>query len=326
MKTNEEMVASLLTRRDTYEKEHKRAMKKWGTVAACACLMAALGVGVWQLRPDTMAGGDLITDEGGISDLGGTVEQSAAKTEQAEQDIACLKEKGIFEVDGDQLGVLIYNDKIYMQSFVDVDGEVVKGECLGDTGNFEGNYYAPGDGQVYLLKDYPDTLYIELANGGHVFLPMYDGGEPVPKIEDVDSDTYSRYLAEITSRDWPAWYGGRFYDSGKLYVYVTEETDEVRAEAYEMFGECELLWGKYEYEYLTMLMAEISDGMTDGKFPTISYACVLDAENCVEVCFSRESPEAQKQIERMDDVGGAIRFRVVSGVTFAYTEDLETKN
>lgn len=325
MKTNEEMVASLLMRRDTYEKEHKRAVKRWGTVAACACLVAALGVGVWRMQPDTMAGGDLLTDEGGISDMSGTVEQFAAKTEQAEQDIACLKEKGSFEVDGDQLGVLVYNQEKYMQSFIDVDGEVVKGDYLGDTGDFEGGYYHPGDGQVYLLKDYPDTLYIELTNGGHVFLTVYDGGEPVPKSEDVDSDTYSRYLAEITSRDWPAWYGGSFLDGGKLYVYVTEETDEVKAEAYEMFGECELLWGKYEYEYLTMLIAEISDGMTDGVFPTISYACVLDAENCVEVCFSRESPEAQKQIERMDDVGGAIRFRVVSGTTLAYTEDVETK-
>ena len=322
MKTNEEMVTSLLMRRDTYEKERKKAMKKWGTVAACACLVAALGVGVWQLRPDTMAGGDLITDEGGISDLGGTVEQSAAKTEQAEQDIACLKEKGIFEVDGDQLGVLVYDHKKYMQSFVDVDGEVVKGECLGDTGDFEGNYY-PGDGQVYLLKDYPDTLYIELTNGGHVFLTVYDGGEPVPKKEDVAADRYGQYLEQIGNRQWPNWYGGSFLDGGKLYVYVTEETDEVKAEAREMFGEYELLWGKYEYEYLNMLMAEISSGMTDGKLPTVSSVGLLDGENCVEVCFSRESPEAQKQIERMDDVGGAIRFRVMSGTTFAYTEGVE---
>ena len=325
MKTNEEMVASLFTRRDAYEKEHKRPMKKWGTVAACACLVAALGVGVWQLRPDTMAGGDLISDEGGISDLGGTVEQSAAKTEQAEQDIACLKEKGIFEVDGDQLGVLVYNHKKYMQSFVEVDGEVVKGDYLGDTGDFEGNYY-PGDGQVYLLKDYPDTLYIELTNGGHVFLTVYDGGEPVPKKEDVAADRYGQYLEQIGNRQWPNWYGGSFLDGGKLYVYVTEETDEVKAEAREMFGECELLWGKYEYEYLNMLIAEISSGMTDGKLPTVSSVGLLDGENCVEVCFSGESPEAQKQIERMDDVGGAIRFRVVSGVTFAFTEDAERKN
>ena len=223
MKTNEEMVASLLMRRDTYEKERKKATKRWGTVAACACLVAALGVGVWKMQPD--AAGEPVADKGGVTEpKGAVIQYTAEKEEAAEQDVACLKEKGSFEVDGDQLGVLIYNDKIYMQSFVDIDGEVVKGEYLGDTGDFEGNYYAPGDGQVYLLKDYPDTLYIELANGGHVFLPMYDGGEPVAKIEDAAADSYGQYLEQIEQRQWPRWYGGSFLDGGKLYVYVTEET------------------------------------------------------------------------------------------------------
>ena len=326
MKTNEEMMASLLQRREAYEEERKKRMKKWGAVAACACLVTVLCVGVWrQMRPDTASGGEPAADRGGVTDTDGTVLQyTAEKEEAAEQDAACLKGEGSYHM-GDQLGVLVYHHKKYMQSFVDVDGEVVKGEYLGDTGDFEGNYYAPGDGQVYLLKDYPDTLYIELANGGHVFLTVYDGGEPVPKKEDAAADSYGQYLEQIGNRQWPRWYGGSFLDGGKLYVYVTEETDEVRAAAHEMFGECELLWGKYEYEYLNMLIAEISSGMADGKLPTVVSAGLLDSENCVEVCFSRESPEAQKQIERMDDVGGAIRFRVLSGTTLVFTEDVETK-
>lgn len=182
MKNYDELTNDLLERRNRYVTDQKRKRKTVISVATslcCVCLVALLGIGVWQrgmlnsqppislddstiigekdyINPDDVDNSQFPNDEN-IS-VSGNDNSSGDSTNK---DDVC-----------DILGMVVIDGETYLQFFTDFEAYTLDA-CLGDASDYEGTYRThPNDfaAKLYTAKEDSNVLIVKLGNGGTVVL------------------------------------------------------------------------------------------------------------------------------------------------------------
>lgn len=201
MKNCDEMLKSLLERRDNYVAEKKRKRKvimRATTSVCCVCLVALLSFGVWQtgkldsqppvilddsiiigekdyISPDELESEDGAPSESGIfpgdeGTVGGenaieSEDESASDSEAADEHDRC-----------DVLGMVVIDGATYLQ--YSTDGEAYTPDIyLGYASDYDGTYKTHIHdvvGELYTAKEDANILIVKLSNGGTVILRKTD--------------------------------------------------------------------------------------------------------------------------------------------------------
>ncbi len=110
-------------------------------------------------------------------------------------------------------------------------------------------------------------------------------------------------------------WGGSYMDAGGSWVvWLTEDTPENRAKVFERNPHISERGTKfktadYSLDYLTRLLADISQAMGDGTLGFVSTAAVMEDINRVEVRMTEDTPELREKVLSFDTMGGAIEIR-----------------
>lgn len=91
----------------------------------------------------------------------------------------------------------------------------------------------------------------------------------------------------------------------ELFWNRDERAIEATAEKYENY--CSSL------AYLTGLLADISEGMGDGKLPFVSTAALMEQSNRVEVRMTTDDEDKAAMVLVYDSIGGAIEIKYSVG-------------
>ena len=182
MKNYDELTNDLLERRNRYVTDQKRKRKTVISVATslcCVCLVALLGIGVWQggmlnsqspisLDDSTVIGEkDYINPDGfdnSLSSNGENISVSGndnSTGDSTNKDDVC-----------DILGMVVIDEETYLQFFTDSEAYTLDA-CLGDASDYEGTYRTHLNdiaAKLYTAKEDSNVLIVELGNGGTVVL------------------------------------------------------------------------------------------------------------------------------------------------------------
>ncbi len=146
-------------------KFRKSAWKKVGSMAACLCLCALLGIGVWH---------------SGMLNTPITSGQSKTPdTQQGQNQPSVSQNENNANVGGDEAaadvqGRVVWNGADYIQIDIVSANQVALGEYLGEVADFEGSYKdANVNGSLYKVKDNEDILCAKLDG------KIFDGGDYV---------------------------------------------------------------------------------------------------------------------------------------------------
>ena len=149
----------------TTRKVRKSTWRKVGSMAACLCLCALLGICVWQ---------------SGMLNTPISSEQSGApNTQQGQNQPSVSQNENNANVGGDEAatdvqGRVMWNGADYIQINIVSADQVVLGEYLGEVADFEGSYKeANVNGGLYTVKDNDELLCAKLDGR------FFDGGDYV---------------------------------------------------------------------------------------------------------------------------------------------------
>jgi hypothetical protein len=103
-------------------------------------------------------------------------------------------------------------------------------------------------------------------------------------------------------------------EDGHWVVWLTENTKENQQKVFEQNPDLPestttFTTADYSLTYLTQLMADISEGMGDGKLPYVTTAALMEQDNRVEVTMTTDDADKVAMIQRFDTYGGAIEIR-----------------
>ena len=139
----------------------------------------------------------------------------------------------------------------------------------------------------------------------------------VPAVENPGSTGEMRPIEEI-------WGGSYTDEAGRMVIWLTENTPENQEEIFTrnpgldrtttVFKQAD-----YSLDYLTRLLADISEGMQEKQLPFVPSACVREDINRVEVSVVDRDEAKTAIILAYDSLGGAIEFRDSAGFV---TEDV----
>lgn len=124
-------------------------------------------------------------------------------------------------------------------------------------------------------------------------------------------------------------YGGCYLDeNGNWVVWLTENTEDSRCAALARnpaLPEAETIFrtANYSLAYLAELLANISEGMRDGRLPYVTDAGVMEQINRVSVTMTTDDEKAMATVSSFDTLGGAIEFQYATGNS---KDDLATAN
>lgn len=148
-----------------------------------------------------------------------------------------------------------------------------------------------------------------------------DENKPSGMEESGEQDAAERGEAECDASDaftidWDEtfkeiWGGSYLDENGGWVVWLTENTDNWQREVFARNpslpeGATTFRTADYSLNYLTGLLARISEGMRAGELPFVSSAAVMEQMNRVQVCLTDESAETMAQVTALDILGGAI--------------------
>lgn len=182
MKNYDELTNDLLERRNRYVTDQKRKRKTVISVATslcCVCLVALLGIGVWQggmfnsqspsslddstiigekdyINPDDVDNSQFPNDKNIL--VSGNDNSSG---DSANKDNVC-----------DILGMVVIDGETYIQFFTDFKAYTLDA-CLGDASDYEGTYkthLSDIAAKLYTAKEDSNVLIVKLGNGGTVVL------------------------------------------------------------------------------------------------------------------------------------------------------------
>ncbi|MGN0423765.1 MAG: hypothetical protein ACI4FY_00470 [Acetatifactor sp.] len=118
---------------------------------------------------------------------------------------------------------------------------------------------------------------------------------------------------------YEAVWGGSFLDeNGHWVVWLTENTPENQRLVFERnpsLSEATTTFRTADFSlaYLTGLLADISEGMGNGKLPFVSTAAVMEQSNRVEVRMTTDDADKVAKILSFDSIGGAIEIKYSVG-------------
>jgi hypothetical protein len=110
------------------------------------------------------------------------------------------------------------------------------------------------------------------------------------------------------------WGGSYMDEDGHWVVWLTENTKENQQKVFEqnpdlLESTTMFKTADYSLAYLTQLMADISEGVGDGKLPYVTTAALMEQDNRVEVTMTTDEVDKVALIQRFDTIGGAIEIR-----------------
>ncbi len=277
MKNYEEMAASVLERRDKYEADRKRKIRKTASAVSCFCFMAVLGTGIWYagfLNDDLdIANGEMA--DGGNQNVeaqtGGILPGGAVigKTEDNDADIR----KEMQVPAGDE-----------------------PGEGLdGNPGGYPQVMNAPQQGDEISETDPLDT----------------DAGEYRDKPA-VQNPGNTGALTEYEA----VWGGSYMDEAGRFVVLLTENTVENQEKVFQLnptltaentiFEEA-----TYFRSYLVDLMERLSKADLPSVVSSIGFR---EERNRIAVYITADDADAAAEILAYDSIGGAIEIICLSDV------------
>lgn len=278
MKTSEEMMNSLLERREAYNarrKQRRSTVKKISWIGGCCCVAVLAGTvvslhGLGQPEP-IPAQEETVTEEGLPQDAAGIY--SYAET--------ALDQKGAEDLQAAWEQAKKQEVEILPEEAKDAEAS---GPQEGNTGEEAAQPGAAPDAPA----DGPDHL----APSGYYEAP----------------DPYAM----------PACFGGSYLNEAGVYtVVLTEDTPENRAAVSQALGaaEADLAFetGTYSLVYLTELQDKISAFMTAGELPAVAASAVLEIQNRIEVTMVEEDTSQMEKLLALDTQGGAIQLRLGEG-------------
>jgi hypothetical protein len=110
------------------------------------------------------------------------------------------------------------------------------------------------------------------------------------------------------------WGGSYMDENGHWVVWLTENTKENQQKVFEQNPDLQkstttFKTANYSLAYLTQLMADISEGMGDGKLPYVTSAALMEQDNRVAVWMTVDDADTVALIQRFDTIGGAIEIQ-----------------
>ena len=166
MKNCDEMVNSLLERREQYTAKQKRKRKTIAWTASsfcCVCLVAVAGIGAWQKNHINTAPPTL-TEVSTAADNKENEESNVNITQEntAEQTSSVDAENGL----NNAIGMVMIDGITYIQFQVD-ETLFTADTCLGDASNYSGIYYKNKDisATLYTTKESQNVVLVRLENG-----------------------------------------------------------------------------------------------------------------------------------------------------------------
>ena len=189
-----------------------------------------------------------------------------------------------------------------------MDFTVYEAVRLGETAKEETEYLV---NILPLLRDFWPGIFGDdqnYADAWQLALPLAESVTDQPAQENpVAAGTLSTYEA--------VW-GGSYTDaSGKMYILLTEDTQENREMVFARNPGLKeentvFLQAEYTQAYLDELMVQISELMAAGELPCVTRAARLDDRNCIEVTMKEDDPGSAALIRNLDTLGGAVEFVV----------------
>lgn len=186
MSKYDDLTQRLLERRAQYVAAQKKRNKMLTGAAATLCVVALVGVAVWQgadapSPPPVTMGTTTTTTTTPAKTEDTTATTTATPTET--EDTTTATTTGTHDtigssVDtsaadglGDLIGMLVIDGVTYVQCAADEDA-YTPDVYLGAAHDYEGTYQRSKDvvGRVYTVKEDPHVLIVELSNGGTVVL------------------------------------------------------------------------------------------------------------------------------------------------------------
>jgi hypothetical protein len=120
------------------------------------------------------------------------------------------------------------------------------------------------------------------------------------------------------------WGGSYMDEDGHWVVWLTENTKANQQKVFEQNPDLPestttFKTADFSLAYLTQLMADISEGMGDGKLPYVTTAALMEQDNRVSVTLTTDDANKVALVQRFDTIGGAIEIQYA---TAAGTKDL----
>lgn len=152
MKSRDEMVKNLLERRNQYEKARTERRRKTAVAipVCCACIVALMGVGIWQNKTP-----DLIDN---------AITQSNTDTSSQSDDTPIISDKPV-----DMVACVNVNGANYVQCS-NVTQIYTPDKYLGVASDFEGTFQLDPDVKLFTVTEDSDMLIVKLENGDYMFL------------------------------------------------------------------------------------------------------------------------------------------------------------
>ena len=157
MKNYDEITNDLLERRDQYETEQRnkrKVMKRAIMPICCFCLVALLGIGLWQ--------GDFLNNTPSAD--------SENSVNIGEKDYSESNTNSQSSGASDVIGMVKYGGSNYLQCSTSTKA-YTPDKYLGEAYDFEGTYQtylSEVTGGLYMAKEDPNVLMVELKNGEYV--------------------------------------------------------------------------------------------------------------------------------------------------------------
>jgi hypothetical protein len=110
------------------------------------------------------------------------------------------------------------------------------------------------------------------------------------------------------------WGGSYMDENGQWVVLLTENTGENQQKVFARNPDLSkstttFRAADYSLDYLTKLLADVSEGMRDGKLSFVSSAALMVQDNRVAVTLTTNDADKAALIRRFDTAGGAIEIR-----------------
>lgn len=160
MKNCDEMVNSLLGRREQYAAEQIRKRKvvtRTVIPMCCICLVALVGIGIW--KGSTIGSTPSSPQKDGSQYVSNDNGNTNSNNSQSSSN-ASINTIGKVEVNGVTYVQLSTTTKTYTPN-----------TCLGDASDFEGTYQISDvSAKLYTTKEDPDILIVKLENGDYLIL------------------------------------------------------------------------------------------------------------------------------------------------------------
>lgn len=314
MKDYNEMVESLFERREKYQEERRKRMRRIGrmaSVVSCCCLVLLAGIGVFK--------GDLLSRDpaellkGGSDDCsqssGFESEISQAQDERNEPDVGDNLQESAGVKDSEN-SIFFSGSSLYLG---DTDGE-----GRSESADSSREYDRSNSSRI-------DSGGSESATAGNdsdksdftpAELPEHSDASVAPGDSDGSFQTVGGGASSAVGGSGappPECYGGTYTDhDGHRVILITQDSAENRAEICGYLGisddDTVFQSAAYSLSYLMEVQNKISRAMSRNELPFVVESALMEDGNRVKVTVTIMDQTKIAELQAFDSAGGAIEI------------------